>query len=67
MKIVLRDRNTRDYYAGPDQWAKDASGAVDFQYFEEAIRTARDQGLSNVQFLVQPNVPPQGGEWAFVC
>ncbi len=67
MKIVLRDRDTQNYYGGPERWTEDASHAFDFQYFEEAIRAAQDKGLSNVQFIVQPNIPPSGWEWAFEC
>jgi hypothetical protein len=67
MKIMLRERVSQNGHVEPDRWTKDASGAFDFQYFEEAIRTARDEGLSKIQVVVQPNASPQDGEWVFVC
>jgi len=52
MKIVLRQINTRRYYAGPQKWTTDVRGAIDFGEVERAIKASREEKLTGMEVVL---------------
>ncbi|HWI58072.1 MAG TPA: hypothetical protein VNZ22_12660 [Bacillota bacterium] len=75
VKIWLRDRRTKLYYAGPNQWTSRGVGALDFGSVEHATVAARQVRIADMEIVLnfetvstevpvplrQPLPPPAAG------
>ena len=69
MKVLLRNRETGRYYAGPNEWSAKSSVAHDFEEVQSAIRFVRTQKLSGMEAVLRYDDPtcdlvlplPEGG------
>lgn len=57
MRVILRDCETGQFYAGPCAWTDDALEAVDFQQTDRAMDAAYEARLSRVEVLMQFETP----------
>jgi len=55
MKVLLRNRETGQYYAGSNGWSGDSSGAPDFDTVESATEFAKTERLAGLEVLVRDN------------
>ena len=58
MKVLLRNTETRLYYAGNDQWTGDATQARDFEHVEHATRTHQRDRLKGMEAVLVYSTPP---------
>jgi hypothetical protein len=52
MKVILRSTRTGLFYAGPDQWTEDRTGAVDFQQTDLALDRVAEARLQGIEVLM---------------
>ena len=53
MRVLLRNTQTGLFYAGPDQWTEDHSGAVDFEATDRALDRVSEAKLQTVEVLMR--------------
>ena len=51
MKVLLRRRQTGHYFQQPQQWTGDSKTALDFGHIEQAIKTACEARLEDVEVV----------------
>jgi hypothetical protein len=52
MKILLRSTQTGLFYAGPEQWTEDRTGAMDFQQTDLALDRVAKARLEGIEVLM---------------
>ena len=52
MRILLRNRETRQYFQLPDHWIDDPALAMDFEDSRRASRLAQERGFRKVDILL---------------
>jgi hypothetical protein len=52
MRILLRNRKTRQYFQLPDGWIDDPELAMNFDDSRQAIRLAQERGFRKVDILL---------------
>ena len=55
IKVLLRNRETGQYYTGSNGWNGDSSVAHDFDTVESAIKFAKTERLAGLEVLVRDN------------
>jgi hypothetical protein len=53
MKVFIRNKKSRAYYASPGQWVADPMAAHDFQHAEYAIELAVGENLTDVELILE--------------
>ncbi len=56
-KVFLRNRETGQYYAGPNGWSGNISVAHEFETVEIAIELARTQRLEDMEVVLRDHDP----------
>jgi hypothetical protein len=56
-KVFLRNRQTGQYYAGPNGWSGNTSVAHEFETVEIAIELARTQRLEDMEVVLRDHNP----------
>ena len=56
-KVFLRNRETGQYYAGPNGWSGNSSVAHDFETVESAVELARTQRIADMEVLLHCDKP----------
>jgi len=51
MKVLLRSTRTGHYFQQPKQWTHDSNAALDFGLIEQAIKTACEARLEDVEVV----------------
>lgn len=51
MKVLLRSTQTGHYFQQPQQWTRDSRAALDFRHIEQAIKTACEARLDDVEVV----------------
>lgn len=57
MKVLLRDEQTRLYYAGEKSWVAEPARAVDFRVLQKAGQKARGCEAEMVSVVLQYEIP----------
>jgi hypothetical protein len=57
MQVFLRNRETGQYYSGPNGWNGNSSEAHDFETVESAIELARTQRLADMEVVLHYDDP----------
>ena len=53
MRVLLRKRETKHYFAGPNGWSVNASAAHDFETVDAAVEMARKGKLAGIEVVVR--------------
>jgi hypothetical protein len=56
-KVLLRNRQTGQYYSGPSEWVGDGIGAHDFGTVENAAHLARTHKLNGMEVVLRYDDP----------
>ena len=59
MKVFLRDRKTRLYSAGTNEWVASVGQALDFETVAQATRLALDGNWPDLEMVVRYDVLPE--------
>lgn len=59
-KVLLRDRQTHRYYAGPGQWVPHAHQALDLGETSRAAKVFEAEGLEFAEILIDHGSLPAG-------
>lgn len=59
MKVLLQDKVTRRYFAGPHQWVEDRSEALDFKQVQGAAKAYAEAGLPYAEIVVDNGALPE--------
>ena len=51
MKVLLRSTQTGHYFQQPKQWTHDSNAALNFEHIEQAIKTACEARLEEVEVV----------------
>lgn len=51
-RVLLRNTQTRRYYAGRDHWVNEQSGALDFESLENAGQRVYEEHLSQTEVVL---------------
>jgi hypothetical protein len=57
MKVYLRNRQTGEYYAGPNGWSGNSSVAHEFETVERAVACTRTQNLAGMEVVLRYDYP----------
>ena len=52
MKVLLRNTETGLFYAGPDRWSEEQSGAMEFEAPNMALDTVSEANLEGMEIVV---------------
>ena len=55
--VLLRNKETGQYYAGPAGWVRDCAAAHDFETVEGAVQSARTQKLAGAEVVLRYEDP----------
>ena len=57
MKVLLRNRETGQFYAGSRRWSRNTSAAHNFETLESAVQLARTHRLAGMEVCLRCDDP----------
>jgi hypothetical protein len=54
MRVLLKNTETKLYFAGSDQWTQDTTQALDFEHIDRAVQAYTHEGLAYAEIVLEP-------------
>ncbi len=57
-KVLLQNKQTRRYYAGPDHWVEDPNQALSFSDVSAAAKAFSEEDLTDAEIVIEDGTLP---------